>query len=61
MAESKNSSKQKSNIIVDESLDSKYKDVTLFPEKYNRAMEHLKNRDIQKEIDKALNEEKKIK
>lgn len=59
MADTKNNSKQKSTIIVDESLDARYKDIPLFPKKYARAMEHFKNRDIKQEIDKALYEEKK--
>lgn len=32
----------------------KYRDVILFPEKLQRAMEHVQNKDIKKEIEAAL-------
>ena len=47
--------------MVDKSLDTKYKDVILFPEKFQKAMEHFKNRDIKKEIETILKEEKIMK
>ena len=61
MVEVKNRPKLDSNIVVDKSLDTKYKDVILFPEKFQKAMEHFKNRDIKKEIETILKEEKIMK
>jgi hypothetical protein len=58
MAEVKDLPKIKSNIVVDVSLDTKYRDIILFPEKYQSAMEHFKNRDIKNEIAAALKREK---
>jgi len=61
MAEIKDSLKMNSNIIVDKGLDTKYKDVILFPEKLQRARDHFHNRDMKKEIDAALKKEKIMK
>lgn len=45
---------------VDKGLTEKYKDKILFPEKLMWAKAHVKNRDINKEIEAVLNNEKTI-
>ncbi len=46
------------NIIVDPSLDDKYKGKVLFPEKLERAKKHFEGRNINAEIEKALEKER---
>ena len=43
---------------IDPTLTEKYKEQILFKEKYEWAMNHVKGRDIRKEIEKALDKEK---
>lgn len=54
----KNQINSKTYAVVDELLTEKYKDKVLFPEKLKWAKEHIKGRDINKEIDEALKKEK---
>jgi len=49
--------KMNDNIIVDPTLDTKYKGKVLFPEKLERAKKHFEGRDINAEIKKALEKE----
>lgn len=46
------------NIIVDPKLETKYNGKVLFPEKLERARKHFAGRDINAEIQKALEKDK---
>ena len=46
------------NIKIDPKLKKKYKGTTLFKDKYEWAVNHVKGRDIEKEIREALEKEK---
>ena len=48
----------KTKAKVDPKLSEKYKGKVLFPEKLKWAKEHIKGRDINKEIQEALRKEK---
>lgn len=50
--------KRTSHVKVDPSLKDKYKGKILFKEKYDWAVNHIKGRDIQKEIEAVLEKEK---
>ena len=43
---------------VDSTLSEKYRGQVLFKEKYEWAMNHVKGRDIKKEIEEALNKKR---
>ncbi len=43
---------------IDPTLTEKYKGQVLFKEKYEWAMNHVKGRDIKKEIEEAINKER---
>ena len=58
MQEVKEFHKMNDNIIVDPSLDTKYKGKELFPEKLERTKNHFEGRDIHAEIKKALKKER---
>jgi hypothetical protein len=58
MQEVKENQKLNDNVIVDPSLDTKYKGKVLFPEKLERAKKHFEGRDIHEEIKKALEKER---
>jgi Na+-transporting NADH:ubiquinone oxidoreductase subunit NqrC len=45
---------------VDPSLTEKYKGQTLFKEKYEWALNHVKGRNIEKEIEEALKKDKHV-
>lgn len=50
--------KDKTKARVDQVLSEKYKGKELFPEKLKWAREHIKGRNINKEIEEALKKEK---
>jgi hypothetical protein len=50
--------KMNNNIVVDQSVDIKYKGKNLFPEKLKRALKHIEGRDINAEIKNAIEKEK---
>ena len=47
-----------SNIKVDSSMENKYDTTQLFQDKFNKAIEHLKGRNINQELDQAFIESK---
>lgn len=49
---------RRNNTKVDSTLSEKYKGQVLFKEKYEWAMNHVKGRDIKKEIEEALNKKR---
>lgn len=53
-----NTRRRKNKIKVDPKLTDSYKGKTLFKDKYDWAVNHVKDRDIEKEIEEALEMEK---
>jgi hypothetical protein len=50
--------KSSGKIKIDPSLSNKYKGTTLFKDKFDWAVNHIKDRDVEKEIMEALKKER---